>query len=98
MSEQISAANLKLHPALFDSERHKNLWTPKNELENAVLRAWLDQIGSDCISCGKEMKVYGKPNELPTLSYIVSLDDEGDKGLSNIRCVCASCSQLRNKD
>ena len=98
MSEQISAATLKLHPALFSKERHKNWWTPKNELENALLRAWLEQLGAECLSCGKEMKLYGKPNELPALSYIVSLDDGGDKGLSNIRVSCNECAQKSEKN
>ncbi len=87
-----TCADLKLHPALFDKERRKNWWTPRDELETACVKAWMDQRGGLCPECGKEMKRSGRANEMPVLDYIKSLKEGGTKKIGNTRVVCMGCA------
>ena len=87
-----SAADLLLHRGLFDPERRKSRWVDQEELPNAILNAWLLQHGDACPVCDKTMNKNGKPNEMPDLAYIVSLDNEGTKKLDNLRVCCHECA------
>ena len=88
-----TCADLKLHPALFNAERRRNWWTPRDELEVSTITAWLDQVGHDCILCGKTMRKNGKPSEVPVLDYIVQPKDDGSSKLANLVVCCYKCSK-----